>query len=211
MNKTLLLLAVAFVLPCFGNTFYVGSDSACFYGFSDTSCALTNSESSLGIDLSGNPILSYTPDAGFNAPEIGGVVDLGTFSVADALAGIEGGHFDVDVTFTEPGGGGKTYSATTLGLVLFGSLGAEITFADPIIQVYTYSGGSFDVSLPSSSILIGASESADLYAVITTVPEPSSLGTVGFSLMFMALAFSRSAFRRRWLWLSRGRALHCRT
>ena len=193
MNKgyTFLLLAAATVLPCFGSSFYIGTDTACFFPTSQTTCTLTSGESDLGSTLKGNPLLSYTPNGGFNAPDTGGTVELGSFKVNDALLGFESGTFDLNVMFTEPGSVGNTYTAKTLGLVVLGSLGAEITFQDPVTQLFTYPGGAFDVSLPSSPILIGAGKTVTLDAIITPVPEPASLGIVCVPLMLLGLALYR--------------------
>ncbi len=189
-----LSLAVASALPSFGNSFYVGSDTACFYTFSDSTCPLTGSESTLGYTSSGSPFLSYTPDAGFDAPDTGGSIALGTFSVADALFGGVGGNFDINVEFTAPGGGGNTYSATELGLVVFGMGGAEVTFSNPLSHLYTYPGGEFEVTLPSGPILIGVGDQYTLDAVITPIastPEPASLAAGGAALMLLACALWR--------------------
>ena len=189
-------LAVISVLPSLAASTYAGSDTACFYGIFGSSCTLTSSKSSIGTGTNG-PLLSYTPGS-FTAPASGGIVDLGTFNVNRELAAGEAGTFDIDVTFTAPvGSGGQTYSATTLGAVLFGAGGVEITFEDPTSQIYTYPGGSFELSLPSSTILIGAGYSQDLCASITpltSAPEPVSAGLVGGALTLLAVIRPR---RRR--------------
>jgi hypothetical protein len=190
---TFFLVAAVSALPALGSSFYIGADTACFYGSSDTSCTLSDAETSIGVNLSGNPILFYTPDSGFNAPATGGSVELGSFSVADSLLGIEGGTFDLEITFSEPGGGGNTYTANTLGLVVLGQLGAEVTFEDPLSQVYSYPGGAFVVSLPSSPILIGAGDTVALDAVISPAPEPAWVGAIGSVLMLLVCI----AVRRR--------------
>ena len=186
-------LTIACALPSLGASTYAGSDTACFYGITDSSCTLTSSKSSIGIGT-GGPLLAYTPGS-FTAPATGGVIELGTFNVNRELGGIEAGTFDIDVTFTAPlGAGGETYSATTLGAVVFGAGGVEITFDDPTTQVYTYPGGSFELSLPSSTILIGAGDSQDLCATITPLaaPEPASAAVVGGALALLALIRPRS-------------------
>ncbi len=67
----------------------------------------------------------------------------------------------------------------------------------PITQVYTYPGGSFEVSLPSAQILIGNGKSVALDAVITPlsdpapVPEPASLAVIGVSALLLGMAFRR--------------------
>jgi hypothetical protein len=180
-------------LPCLGSSFYIGSDTACFYPASDSGCSLSSGETGLGVDLSGNTLLNYTPDSGFSAPESGGSVELGTFSVVPALFGVEGGTFDLDISFSAPGGGDNTFVAKSLGLVVVGALGAEVTFKDPVTQVYNYPGGSFDVTLPSSPILIGAGDTVALDAVITTTPEPVSLASIGSALAFLGCI----CFRRK--------------
>ena len=178
-----------------GDGSFVGSDTACFYS-SGTSCSLTGSASSIGWSTSG-PLLTYTPDAGFNAPAAGGSVELGIFSVTQSFLGYEGGTFDVNVAFTEPGGGGNDFSASTMGLVIFEAGGAEITFNDPVTQVYNYPGGSFEVTLPSSPIFVGNGSFAALDAVITPlsgtsdpVPEPTSLAFC-IPAILLGLAFWR--------------------
>ena len=185
----LFLIILASALPSLAASTYAGSDSACFYGILDSSCTLTSSQSSIGIGTSG-PLLSYSPGS-FTAPTSGGSIDLGTFDVNRELGAAEAGTFDIDVTFTAPvGSGGQTYSATTLGAVIFGKGGVEITFEDPTSQVYTYPGGSFELSLPSSTILIGAGDSQDLCATITpltSAPEPVSAALVGSALALFAL------------------------
>ena len=194
------LLFVVCAVSALGDTTYVGSDSACFYS-SGSSCALTDGESSIGSNLSGNPLLTYTPDASFSAPAAGGSIELGMFSVTQSLFGYEGGTFDINITFTQPGGGANDFSASTMGLVVFGAGGAEISFDAPLTQVYTYPGGSFEVSLPSAPILVGNGSSVALDAFITpggdppaAVPEPASLATAGVPAMLLGLAFWR---RRR--------------
>ncbi len=190
----LLSFALASALPSFGSSFYVGSDTACFYSFSDSTCPLTSGESTFGVTLSGNPLMSYTPDSGFDAPATGGPIELGTFSVNEALLGVVGGNFDLNIEFTAPGGGGNTYSATELGLVVLGAGGAEVSFSDPLTQLYTYPGGEFEVTLPSGPILIGAGDQYTLDAVITPIastPEPASLASGGAALMLLACALWR--------------------
>ena len=198
------LLFVVCAVSALGDTTYVGSDSACFYS-SGTSCTLTGSESSIGSNLSGNPLLTYTPDSSFSAPATGGSIELGMFSVTQSLFGYEGGTFDINIAFTQPGGGANDFSASTMGLVVFGAGGAEISFDAPLTQLYTYPGGSFEVSLPSAPILVGNGSSVALYAFITpggaldppnpaAVPEPASLATAGVPAMLLGLALWR---RRR--------------
>ncbi len=196
IGLALLLMSVGAALPSLASSFYIGSDTACFFPLSQSSCTLTSAQSSLGVNLSGNPILFYTPNAGFSAPDTGGSVELGTFNVSQSLLGVEGGTFDVNVAFTAPGGGGNTYVASTLGLVIFGQLGAEVTFKQPTTQLYTYPGGAFEVSLPTSPILIGAGSRVTLDAVITPVPEPASIAVVGGLLLLAAVFFRRSQERR---------------
>lgn len=182
------LLTITCALPSLAASTYAGSDTACFYGITGSSCTLTSSKSSLGIGTSG-PLLAYTPGS-FTAPVTGGIIELGTFNVNRELGAAEAGTFDIDVTFTAPlGSGGQTYSASTLGAVVFGKGGVEITFDDPTTQVYTYPGGSFELSLPSSTILIGAGDSEDLCATITPLaaPEPASAAVVGGALALLAL------------------------
>lgn len=168
---------------------------ACFYGVFGSSCTATSAKSTLGTGTSGAP-LSFTPTIGFSAPESGGTIDLGTFAVkSEALAG-DAGTFDIVISFTAPAGsGGQTYSATTLGAVALGAGGAEITFSQPTSQLYTYNGGSFTVSLPSSTILIGAGSSAELDGTITPsvvpTPEPATAGVAGMALAVLALGVRR--------------------
>lgn len=151
MIKGLLFSAVVLAvgLPCFGNSFYAGSDTACFYGVIESSCTPVSTQTGIGVDTSGNSLLTYTPDSGFNAPESGGSVELGDFSVSPVFAGGEGGTFVLDISFTDPANGTQTFTATTLGAVLFGAGGAEVTFSDPTTQTFDYAGGSFDVTLPA--------------------------------------------------------------
>lgn len=196
MKKTFafVLLAAASALPSLASTVYEGSDTACFYLVG--SCTLTSSDSSIGVDSNGDPFLTYTPDSSPFTSVDGGEVTLGTFSVASGSFGGDGGTFDIDVTFTEPGDGGNTYSATTLGAVVFGVGGAEVTFENPTTQLYSTSGGSFDVSLPSSPVLIGKGDTVDLEACITPVestPEPSEVAPILAGLMLFGIA----VYRRR--------------
>lgn len=193
MTKGLLfsLLLLALVLPCFGNSFYVGSDTACFYGLSDSPCTPVSTPTSTGIDLSGNTILTYTPDVtSFDAPESGGQVELGNFYVTPALLGVEGANFILDISFTDPTDGSQTFTATTLGLVIFGQLGAEVTFAQPTTQAFDYAGGSFDVTLPTT-VLIVAGDTVALDATITTTPEPASVAALLGGLMLFGIVVLR--------------------
>lgn len=185
------LLAAGLTFPCLGNPFYVGSDTACFFDSSESTCTLSSGQTGIGSNLLGNPILLYTPDSGFSASATGGSVELGNFFVTPSLLGAEGGTFDVNVSFTEPGGGGQIYTAKTLGLVVFGVLGAEVTFQNPVTQIFNYPGGSFDVTLPDTAILIGAGDTVALDATITPVPEPSSMATGVVGLMFLACVWYR--------------------
>jgi hypothetical protein len=196
------LLILAPALPSLAVSTYAGSDTACFYDVAHSSCTLTGNTSTLGVSTHGAP-LSYSPESGFTAPAAGGTIDLGTFSVSRSLAGAEAGTFDIDITFTAPPGtGGQTFTASTLGLVILGHGGVEITFNDPTTQLFTYPGGSFDLSLPDQTILIGAGHSEDLDATIcpltTTVPEPALLASVGLGLtIFTLLARRRARIRVR--------------
>jgi hypothetical protein len=194
------VLALVLSLPCFGASFYVGSDSACFYPFGGSPCAPVSSETSIGLDLSGNPILFYTPDASFSAAETGGDVELGNFYVTPALLGAEGGNFTLDISFTDPANGNQTFSATTLGLVVFSLLGAEVTFDQPLTQAFNYPDGSFDVTLPRQ-VLIGAGDTMPLDATITTLtvtPEPASMPAIlGGLMLFAVIVHSRMANRKR--------------
>ena len=176
---------------------YVGSDTACFFPISNSGCMLIAGESTLGMSTKGAP-LSFMPDSDFTAPSAGGTVDLGTFDVSSSLAGAVAGTFDIKVSFTEPAGsGGQTFTASTLGLVVLGRGGVEITFNDPTTQEFDYPGGAFDLSLPSSTILIGAGHSMQLDAVITPLttavatPEPASISTVVVGLMLVGLVLYR--------------------
>jgi hypothetical protein len=148
-------------------------------------CTLEPTTTSLGFTLSGNPLLSYTPDASFGAPETGGTVELGNFYVDPALLGGEVGTFDLDILFTDPSVGDQTYTAKTAGLVIFGILGAEVTFNDPTTQLFSYPGGAFDVSLPDTPIFIKAGNTVALDAVITPVPEPASIAGLLSGLMLV--------------------------
>lgn len=182
---------LALGLPCFGSSFYVGFDTACFYGFSASPCTPVNTPTTTGINLSGNPILTYTPDGSFNAPEAGGPVELGNFFVTPSLLGVDGANFILDVSFTDPTNGDQVFNATTLGLVIFGQLGAEVSFSQPTTQTFSYAGGSFDVTLPSTPILIGAGDTVPLDATITTTPEPASVATVLGGLMLLGIIVLR--------------------
>ncbi len=186
-------LVLALGIPCFGSSFYIGSDTACFYGFSDSPCTPVSTETGLGSNLSGNPILDYTPDASFAAPESGGSVELGNFYVLPSLLGAEGGYFTLDISFTDPTDGSQTFTATTLGLVVFGLLGAEVTFDQPTTEAFSYSGGAFDVSLPSSAILIGSGDTVALDATITPIitPEPDSVAAVLGGLILLGVVVRR--------------------
>jgi hypothetical protein len=187
----LLLLAAASVAPSLANSFYEGTDTACFYEIS--SCTPSSSTSSIGFP---SAVLFYTPDSSpFGAGSGGGSVELGTFSVG-TTDGIDFlGTFDLQVSFTNPGDGVHDYSALTGALIYGdGDGGAIIQFDDPTTQVYNTSGGSFDVSLPSSTIDIGAGGSYNLYATITPLtatPEPASIATVGAGLMLLGIAVYR--------------------
>jgi len=185
-----LLLTIALALPSFANSFYVGTDTGCFYPFFSPTCTLTGGESSLGSTLSGAPLITYTPDSGFSAPASGGVVELGTFSVNDTLLGGEGGNFDIQLDFTAPGGVGS-YTATTFGLVVLGAGGAEVTFNNPGTELFNYAGGEFAVSLPTSPIQIGAGKSVVLDALITPVPEPASVASVVVALILITAVYRR--------------------
>lgn len=192
-------LSLIGTLPSLAANFYTGSDTACFFGIAKSSCTLTSSKSTLGISTGSAP-LSYTPASSFNAPTIvGGIVDLGTFAVTRSLAGVEAGTFDIDVLFSAPlGAGGKTYSASTLGIVILGHGGVEITFDNPTTQVFTYPGGSFDLSLPASTIFIGAGRTDILDGDITqctTVPEPAPLFAVGLALALVGFILRRRTRR----------------
>lgn len=181
---------LALGLPCFGSSFYAGSDTACFYGFKDSPCTPVNTATTTGLDLSGKPLLTYTPDASFGAPESGGEVELGNFFVTPTLLGADGANFILDITFTNPANGTQTFTATTLGLVILGQLGAEVTFSQPLTQEFDYAGGSFDVTLPQT-ILIGSGDTVPLDALITTTPEPASIATVLGGLMLLGIVVVR--------------------
>lgn len=196
----LFLSAAAFSLPSLAST-YSGSDTACFFGLAKSSCTLSSSKTTLGVSTNQSP-LSYTPDSGFTAPIAGGIIDLGTFSVSKSLAGGEAGTFDIDVTFTAPAGaGGKTYSATTLGAVILGKGGVEISFDDPTTQLYTYPGGEFDLTLPSTTILIAAGKTDVLDGTITPLtvaaPEPAFLAAFGGMLILFALRIRHNRAKAR--------------
>lgn len=187
----LVLFAAA---PMFASSFYQGSDTACFNPGFSTGCTLLSTPTGIGLNLAGNHILTYTPDtADFTAPNTGGDVQLGTFFVTPSLLGADGGTFDINILFSQPGGGGNTYTATTLGLVIFGALGAEVTFQQPTTQLYSYPGGMFDVSLPSSPILIGSGQTVALDAFISPVPEPRLFGFLACGLLLIGFV----AYRRR--------------
>jgi hypothetical protein len=187
-----LVLALAAAIPCLASPFYEGSDTACFYPVSDTTCTLVSTKSTLGVNLAGKPLISYSPDVvDFTAPETGGTVELGAFHVATSLLAIEDGTFDLQVTFSLPGGGGQTYTASTFGLVVLGLLGAEVSFQQPVTQLYRYPGGAFDLTLPDSPILIGNGKTVILDATITPVPEPASLPVVAGGLLVLGFALTR--------------------
>jgi len=197
------LISIIGALPSLGSSFYSGSDTACFYGSPKTSCTLSSSKSSFGLAIGGGPLF-FTPDSGFSSPTIaGGVVDLGAFSVNKSLLGGEAGTFDIDVTFTAPAGaGGKKFTASTLGVIVLGKGGVEVTFDNPVTQVFTYPGGSFDLTLPGSTILIGAGQNYTLDGIIaecTTNPvaEPVPLATVGLSLVLIAFVARRRVVSRK--------------
>ena len=197
------LLVLTPTLPALAGSFYAGSDTACFYGLSKGNCPVSSSKTSLGVAVGGGPLF-FAPDSGFSAPTIaGGTVDLGAFKVNKSLLGGEAGTFDIDVTFTAPAGaGGKEFVASTLGVVVLGKGGVEITFDHPTTQVFTYPSGSFDLSLPSSTILIGAGNSYTLDGIIaecstTSTPEPIPLAAIGLGLIAMALLARRRAVSRR--------------
>jgi hypothetical protein len=87
-------------------------------------------------------------------------------------------------------------------VVVPGKSGVEITFDQPVTQVFTYPGGSFDLSLPDSTILIGAGKNYTLDGIIaecttTSIPEPIPLATVGLALVLMAFVARRRAISRR--------------
>ena len=200
MTKVLLLSVVvsALGLPCFGNSVYVGSDTACFYGFSASPCTPVNTETGIGSNLAGNPVLLYTPDSSFNAPAGGGMVELGNFYVTPSLLGGDGGNFTLDISFTDPTDGTQTFTATTLGLVVLGQLGAEVTFSQPLTQAFDYAGGSFDVTLPKT-VLIGSGDTVPLDATITTIaaaPEPASVASVLGGLMLLGIVAVRDRKNR---------------
>lgn len=191
-----LMVAVAAGLPCFGSSFYVGTDMACFFPTTQSTCTLTSGTSGIGSNLIGQPLLNYTPDSEFDAPDTGGTVELGNFSVTPSLFAGEGGTFDLNVTFTAPGGGGNEFSAGTIGFVTFGFGGTWIEFNPPTDHVYTYPGGSFELSLPSATFFIPNGGTMALDAVITplgssAVPEPASLATAGLPLLLLSFALYR--------------------
>lgn len=190
----LFLTAAAFSLPSLASSTYVGSDTACFYGIFGHSCTLTSSQSDLGIKIGGQYPLSYTPDSSsFTAGPNGGVVQLGSFAVGNDVIGAQAGTFDLEVTFTAPAGsGGKTYTADTFGVVSFLGGFADITFNNPTTQLYTYPGGEFDLSVPSSTITIGEGCDYTLDATITPVPEPGFLAGFGSLLLLPALVRRRA-------------------
>jgi hypothetical protein len=70
-------------------------------------------------------------------------------------------------------------------------LGAEVSFSQPTTQTFSYAGGSFDVTLPSTPILIGAGDTVPLDATITTTPEPASVATVLGGLMLLGIIVLR--------------------
>lgn len=188
------LLAAAAAIPSFASTVYEGTDTACFYTIPASSCTETGSASGTGIDTNGGPLLTYTPDSTPFSSTGGGEVTLGTFSVASTFAGGDAAAFDLDVTFTQPGNGQETYSAITLGTVVFAAGGAEITFNQPTTELFTTSGGSFDLTLPSAPILVGEGDTVNLNGWITPVtatPEPASLGTIAGGLMLLGIAVYR--------------------
>jgi hypothetical protein len=190
---------LALGLPCFADSFYVGSDTACFYSGSESSCTPSSGTTGIGLDTKGSPLLTYTPDSGFTAPEAGGTVELGDFYVSPAFAGGEGGTFVVDVSFTDPADGDQTFTATTYGALLFFAGGAEVTFSQPTMQEFDYTGGSFEVTLPSKPILIGEGDTVALDANITTLtatPEPASVATILGGLMLLGIAVVRSRMAR---------------
>ncbi len=192
------LSAAAFSLPSLATT-YTGSDTACFYATGKSSCTLTSSKTSLGLAIGGGP-LSYNP-VGFTN-NLGPIIDLGTFSVSKSLLGAEAGTFDIDITFTDPAvSGAKTYSASTLGVVVLGKGGVEITFDDPTTQLFTYPGGAFDLSLPSMTILIGAGKTDQLDGTITpltvSAPEPKFLAALGALLILVALRIRNAREKAR--------------
>jgi hypothetical protein len=203
LTKLFLLSAVvlAAALPSFGNSFYAGSDTACFYGILGSSCTPVSTETGVGVNLAGDTVLDYTPDSSFSAPETGGTVELGNFYVVPSLLGANlDGTFVVDVTFTDPADGGQTFTAKTEAFVILTVGGAEVTFSSPTTQEFDYAGGSFDVSLPSTPILIDAGDTVALDATITTLttptPEPASIATLLGGLMLAGVVVLRSRAER---------------
>lgn len=194
MKKGFIVLCFAAAsVPSFGSSIYQGYDTACFsYG---SGCTLTSSESGTGLDINSNSFLTYTPDSGFSTN--GPTAALGTFSVSPALLGGDlGSTFDVEITFTAPAdSGGQEYTADASGYVVLDKYGnADITFNNPTTQVYD--GGAFEVSLPSSTIVVDPGSTFTLDATITPLtatPEPASVATFGAGLMLVGIA----VFRRR--------------
>jgi len=93
--------------------------------------------------------------------------------------------FSLNVTFTDPSASGPPFNALLSGNVFFDTGGATLTF-HPVTSTFTYTGGSFTLTLDQNPIQVSTSNpSADIRATInqTAVPEPSSALLLGVGLL----------------------------
>ena len=119
----------------------------------------------------------------------GGDISLGTLSLfvdpnSSAMTNYSD-FFSLNVTFTDPSASGPPFNALLSGNVFFDTGGATLTF-HPVTSTFTYTGGSFTLTLDQTPIQVSTSNpSADIRATInqTAVPEPSSALLLGVGLL----------------------------